>query len=74
MIYVSVRLDFFAFIAMVINCTAGMERKSQKIEVVATAAERYLGVRDVRSVTGCVKWWFSILSGCSPELEFNRFK
>ena len=28
------KIGFLAFIAMVINCTAGMERKSQKIEVV----------------------------------------
>ena len=37
------------FIAVVINCTAGMERKSQKIGVVVAAAERYLGVRDLKS-------------------------
>jgi hypothetical protein len=29
---------------MVINCTAGMKRKLQKIEVVVAAAEKYLGV------------------------------
>jgi hypothetical protein len=33
---------------MVINCTAGMEPKSQKIDVVAVA-EKYLGVRDLTS-------------------------
>ena len=37
------KIGFLAFIAMVINCTAEMERKSQKIDVVA-AAERYLGM------------------------------
>lgn len=31
---------------MVINCTALMERKSQKIYVVVAAAEKYFGVRD----------------------------
>ena len=35
------KIEFLAFIAMVINCTAG---KSQKIEVVVAAAEMYLGV------------------------------
>ena len=44
---VSVRLDFFAFIAMVINCTARMECRSLKIEVVVAAAERYLSVQDL---------------------------
>ena len=43
------KIGFLAFIAMVINCTAGMERRSQKIEVVVAAAERYLGVRDLTS-------------------------
>ena len=42
-------IGFLAFIAMVINCTAGMERKLQKIEVVVAAAERYLDVRDLTS-------------------------
>ena len=32
---------------MVINCTAGMKRKSHKIEVVVAAAEKHLGVRDL---------------------------
>ena len=35
------KIGFLAFIAMVINCTAGMERNSQEIEVVVAAAERY---------------------------------
>jgi hypothetical protein len=35
-----------AFIAVVINCTAGMEWKSQKIEIVVVAAWWYFGVRD----------------------------
>ena len=38
------KIGFLAIIAMVINFTAGMERKSQKMEVVVAAAERYLGV------------------------------
>ena len=42
---------------MVINCTAGMDRKSQKIEVVVAAAEVFGCARlDSRRVTGCVKW------------------
>ena len=43
------KIGFLAFIAMVIHCTAGMECKLQKIEVVVAAAERYLGVRDLTS-------------------------
>ena len=34
---------FLALMAMVVNCTVGMELKSQRIDVVA-AAEKYLGV------------------------------
>ena len=33
-----------AFMAMVVNCTAGMESKSQRIDVVVAAADKYLGV------------------------------
>ena len=44
------KISFLAFIAMVIKCTAGMERKSQRIEVVVAAAEvQYLGVQDFTS-------------------------
>ena len=42
-------ISFLAFILMVINCTAGMECKLQKIEVVVAAVKRYLGVRDLKS-------------------------
>ena len=42
-------MGFLLFIAMVINCTAGMELRSQKIEVVVATAERYLDVGDLRS-------------------------
>ena len=38
------KVGILAFIAMVINCTAQMERRSQKIDLVA--AETFLGVRD----------------------------
>jgi hypothetical protein len=38
-----------AFLAIVINCTAEMERKSQKIDVVMAAAEKYLSIRDLTS-------------------------
>jgi hypothetical protein len=36
----SVRLFFGAFMAMIVNCTAGMERKSQRVDVVGAAAEK----------------------------------
>ena len=70
------KIGFLVFIAMVINCTAGIECKSQKIEVVVAAAEKYLGVRDLTSgcVTGCVEWWCPLLSGCWPEVGLDRFK
>ena len=64
------KIGLLAFIVMVINCTAGMERKSQKIEFVVAAAERYVCVRD----TGCVKWLCPILSGCWPEVGLHAFK
>jgi hypothetical protein len=48
---------------MVINCTAGMERKLHKIDIVVAAAEVFGCVRlDIRRVTGCDKWC-PILSG-----------
>ena len=37
------KVGFLAFIAMVINCTAEIEHKSQKIDVVVVAAENSLG-------------------------------
>jgi hypothetical protein len=36
---------FWAFMAMVVNCTAGVECKTQWIDVVVAAAEKYLGVQ-----------------------------
>ena len=35
------KVGFLAFIAMVINCTALMERKAQKIDEVVEAAEKH---------------------------------
>jgi hypothetical protein len=51
-IYASVRYYFLAFIAMVINCTGGMERKSQKSEVVVSTGREVFGCArlDVRRV------------------------
>jgi hypothetical protein len=61
---------------MVLNCTAGIERKLQKIEGVVAPVERYLTSEeyDIRRITGCVKWWCPILSGCWPEVGLNIFK
>ena len=39
----SVCFSKVSFIAMVINCSAEMERESQEINVVVAAAEKYLG-------------------------------
>jgi hypothetical protein len=41
------KVGFLAFIAMVINCTAEMECKSQEIDFVVAAAEKYLGLGDL---------------------------
>ena len=41
------KVGFLAFIAMVINCTAEMESKLQKIYVVVEVTGRYLGIRDL---------------------------
>lgn len=40
------KVDFVAFIAMVINGTAKVERKSWKIDIVVDAAECFLGLKD----------------------------
>jgi hypothetical protein len=58
------QIGFLAFIAMVINFTAGTERKSQKMEVVVAAAERYLGVRDLTS-----EELQGVLSGGVPSFQ-----
>jgi hypothetical protein len=47
------KIGFLACIAIVINCTAGMELKSQKMEVVVAAVESYLGVPDRKSYRVC---------------------
>ena len=54
----------FSIYTMVINCTAGMERKSQIIEVVVVAAERCLGVRDLTS-----EELQGVLSGDVPSFQ-----
>jgi hypothetical protein len=48
-------VGFLAFIAMVVNCTTEMEHKSQKIEVVVAAVEKYLGLRGfiAEDLQGC---------------------
>jgi hypothetical protein len=55
-------IGFSAFIVMVINCTAGMEWKSQKMEVVVAAAERYLGDLTSEELQG-------VLSGGVPSFQ-----
>ena len=42
------KVDFVAFIAMVINSTAKVERRSRKIEIIVEAAERFLGHHPLR--------------------------
>jgi hypothetical protein len=39
-------VDFVAFIAMVINGTAEVERRSRKIEIIVNVAELFLGLKD----------------------------
>jgi hypothetical protein len=39
-------VDFVAFIAMVINGTAKVERRSRKIDIMVNAAERLQGLKD----------------------------
>ena len=57
------KIGILACIAMVINCTAGMELKSLKIEFVVAAAE-YLGVRDLTS-----EKLQGVLSGGVPSFQ-----
>ena len=55
---------------MVINCSAGMERKLQKIEVEVAAAEVFWCARlDIRRVTGCVT-----VSGGVPSFQVVGLK
>ena len=39
-----IKVGFLVFMAMVINCTREMERKSPKIDLVGAAEEKYLGI------------------------------
>ena len=41
-----------AFIAMVINGTAMVERKSRKIDIIVDAAERFLGLKHFSAEDG----------------------
>ena len=36
----------YFFMAMFVNCTTGMERKSKRTDVVVAALEKYLGIQD----------------------------
>jgi hypothetical protein len=63
------KIGFLAFIAMVINCTAGMDQKSQKIEVVVAAAEMYLGVRDLTA-----QELQDVLSGDAPSFQCDDMR
>ena len=40
------KVDFVAFIATVVNCTAQVSKKSKKLDVVVVAAEKFLGLKD----------------------------
>jgi hypothetical protein len=57
------KVGFLAFIAMVISCTAEMDGKSQKIEVVVAEVEKYLGLRGftAEQMQQSVEWWGSVL-------------
>lgn len=45
--FVLKKVDFGAFIAMVRNRTAGVDKNSRKINVIVSAAERFLRMKDV---------------------------
>lgn len=49
---------------MVINCTAEMECKSQRIDVVVAAPEKYLGIRELTS-----EEFQGVLSGGVPSSQ-----
>ena len=63
------KIGFLECIVMVINCTEGMERKAQKIGCGGSCSEVFGCARlDIRRITGCVKGWCPIFSGCWPEV------
>jgi hypothetical protein len=68
------KVGFIAFIAMVINCTALMQRKSHKIDVVVAAAEKYFGVRDFNLDLQGVLRGGAILPGRQPSVGSFRAK
>lgn len=40
------KVDFVAFIATVINCTAQVSKKSKKMDIIISAANMFLGLQD----------------------------
>lgn len=41
------KVDFEAFIVQVINCTAQTNKKSKKLDIIVSAAERFLGLQEL---------------------------
>lgn len=41
------KVDFVAFIASVINCTAQLSKKPKQLDIIIAAAERFLGLQDI---------------------------
>lgn len=41
------KVDVDAFIVQVINCTAQTNKKSKKLDIIVSAAERYLGLQEL---------------------------
>jgi hypothetical protein len=63
------KIKVLVCIAMVIDCTAGMEQKLQKIKVVVAVAQRYLGVRDLTS-----EELQDVLSGDVPSFQDDAMR
>lgn len=41
------KVDVDAFIVQVINCTAQTNKKSKKLDIIVSAAERFLGLQEL---------------------------
>lgn len=59
------KVDFDAFIVQVINCTAQTNKKSKKLDIIVSAAERFLGLQELtaEALQGIL---FEDVSPCLP--------
>lgn len=56
--------NFVLFIAEVINCTAQTDKRTEKIQIIVKAAERFLGVKELT--------WEKVRDGLTLESQQSQ--